>query len=334
MMETVSTRWAVADLITHIPPVYGGHRQEFIPEYKAFPSLPQSHHAGPVAFTDQNGVVLAWSLPGVILPSHRETVLSAAQQLFAGNEVSPADEFENGDRMFNKSDNCIVNPGIHSVSLTGLVCPSHLPASCQSILTVNFEILVPETKEFLSSLGDKHCVLDAALTAIISPHLWRTFPNVVSLSEKNGLLPWGERFVEDFNKWPFSGFGAGLWANLQLWPSRWFWNGPMGMALMMMVGTCAEDTKLVLHELRTSVRFGPGSVVAVTAAAIPCSLGQVDGETFVISQAEGEYHHRKAGLCNQPVYSTHVESEHLPYGSPDIEVQEYSMMPSVYITGL
>ena len=205
---------------------------------------------------------------------------------------------------------------------------------CWSILNNKFETPGPETKEFLSSLGDKHCVLDAALTAIISPHLWRTLPNVISRCDKIGLLPWGDTFVDDYNRWPLSGLGAGLWANARLRPSRWFWNGPMGMTLMMMIGTCGEETKLVLHELHTSVAFGPGSMVAVNAAAIPCSLSPVSGDTLIIAQAEGEYHHWKAGLCNQPVYNTHVESEELPYGSPDIDMQEYSTMPLVYITGL
>lgn len=205
---------------------------------------------------------------------------------------------------------------------------------CRPILTIKFETPGLQTKVFLSSLGDKHSVLDAALTAIISPHLWRTLPNVISRCDKSGLLPWGDTFVDDYNRWPFSGLGAGLWANAHLRPSRWFWNGPMGMTVMMMVGTSGEDTKLVFHELQASVQFGPGSVVVVNAAAIPCSLGPVDADTVIIAQAEGEYHHRKAGLCNQPVYSTHVESEQLPYGSPDIEVKEYSTMPSVYITGL
>ena len=127
-METVSMRWAVADLITHNPPVYGGHLEEYVPQVTAFPSLPRSHHAGPVAFTDKNGVVLAWSLPGVILPSHQRTVLSAAQQLFAGNEVEPANDFENEDYLFHKFDNCLVNPGFHLLSLTRMVCSSHLSA--------------------------------------------------------------------------------------------------------------------------------------------------------------------------------------------------------------
>lgn len=121
-METVSMRWAVADLITHNPPVYGGHLEEYVPQETAFPSLPRSHHAGPVAFTDNNGMVLAWSLPGVILPSHQSTVLLAAQQLFAGNEVEPANDFENEDSLFRKLDNCVVNPGFHLMSLTRMVC--------------------------------------------------------------------------------------------------------------------------------------------------------------------------------------------------------------------
>ena len=83
---------------------------------------------GPVAFTDKNGVVLAWSLPGVILPSHQRTVLSAAQQLFAGNQVEPATDFENEDYLFHKFDNCLVNPGFHLLSLTRMVCSSHLSA--------------------------------------------------------------------------------------------------------------------------------------------------------------------------------------------------------------
>ena len=119
---------------------------------------------------------------------------------------------------------------------------------CWSILNNEFQTPGLETKEFLSSLGDKHCVLDAALTAIISPHLWQTLPNVISRCDKIGLLPWGDTFVDDYNRWPLSGLGAGLWANARLRPSRWFWNGPMGMTLMMMIGTCGEETKLVLHE--------------------------------------------------------------------------------------
>ena len=39
-METVSMRWAVADVITQNPPVYGGHLEEYVPQVTAFPSLP------------------------------------------------------------------------------------------------------------------------------------------------------------------------------------------------------------------------------------------------------------------------------------------------------
>ena len=133
----------------------------------------------------------------------------------------------------------------------------------------------PDVDRFLQDMKDVGLIY-TAITAIVDPATWCSFPQVVHRAFQEGLADATARQLARIDHWPFPYPIMEVSTNAAPITVRDYTAGPFGLQMLSSFGPYRNDFHVVINELGAYLEHGPGSVIVANRWAMSFTVGCPD----------------------------------------------------------
>lgn len=188
----------------------------------------------------------------------------------------------------------------------------------------------PDIDRFLQDMKDIGLIY-TAITAIVDPAAWCSFPQVVQRAFQEGLADATAHQLARIDHWSFPYPMMEVSTNTAPITVRDYTAGPFGLQMLSSFGPYHGDFHVEIEELGAYLAHGPGSVIAANRWALSFTVGCPDKAHIGIWKSCQYSLYCRTGLGIQ-AGQVPMESKNLVYGPPSFNLCESKQMISSMYT--
>lgn len=178
----------------------------------------------------------------------------------------------------------------------------------------------PDVDRFLQDMKDVGLIY-TAITAIVDPATWCSFPQVVHRAFQEGLADATARQLARIDHWPFPYPIMEVSTNTAPITVRDYTAGPFGLQMLSSFGPYRDDFHVVINELGAYLEHGPGSVIVANRWAMSFTVGCPDTAHVGIWQSCQYSLYCRTGLGIH-ASDQQIGIENVVYGPPSFNLCE------------
>lgn len=178
----------------------------------------------------------------------------------------------------------------------------------------------PDVDRFLQDMKDVGLIY-TAITAIVDPATWCSFPQVVHRAFQEGLADATARQLARIDHWPFPYPIMEVSTNAAPITVRDYTAGPFGLQMLSSFGPYRDDFHVVINELGAYLEHGPGSVIVANRWAMSFTVGCPDTAHIGIWQSCQYSLYCRTGLGIH-ASDQQIGIENVVYGTPSFNLCE------------